>query len=173
MSYQRKPFVFEAIRWDGQPSTMGVLAQWAQASGQALQALPDVLLIETREGLNGCIPGNWFVKSDDGSVYPILDRRFRHLYESVEGSNTLFRRRSLVFEAIHWSDLPGIHETLFRWLKASGQSHRYEVNTGIMHITIREGSVSCKPGDWFVKSDTGEVYPVPDFRFRHLYEEVV
>ena len=87
-----------------------------------------------------------------------------------------FRRKPLVFEAVQWSDLPGVHETVHAWMKASGQSHRYEQTTGILRFTTLEGGTGVKPGDWLVRDDEGEVYPVLDRRFRKLYdpcEEVV
>lgn len=83
-----------------------------------------------------------------------------------------YRRRPLVFDAVQWSDLPDVHETVYGWLRASGQHHRYEQTTGILHITTREGSVGCKPGDWFIRDEEGEVYPILDRRFRRLYEAV-
>ena len=83
-----------------------------------------------------------------------------------------FRRKPLEFKALLWSDLPGVHECLAEWAKASGQLTRYDQFSGIMYITTREGSVGCKPGDWFVRDDEGEVYPVLDRRFRRLYELV-
>lgn len=81
-----------------------------------------------------------------------------------------YRRRPLVFDAIQWSDLPDIRETLLQWTKASGQLTRYDVSTGNMLITTHEGGVVCKPGDWFVKDDVGEVYPILSRRFVKLYD---
>lgn len=81
-----------------------------------------------------------------------------------------YRRKPLDFDAIQWSDLPGVHETVYAWMKQSGQAHRYEVSTGILRFTNQEGGTGVKPGDWLVKDDEGEVYPVPDRRFRKLYD---
>lgn len=81
-----------------------------------------------------------------------------------------YRRKPLVFDAIQWSDLPGIHETLAKWVKESGQLTRYNHSTGEMLITTMEGGVVCKPGDWFVKDEVGEVYPILNRRFTHLYQ---
>jgi hypothetical protein len=83
-----------------------------------------------------------------------------------------FRRKPLEFEAIQWSDLPGVHETVYAWMKASGQNHRYENTTGILRFTTREGGVGCLPGNWLIRDDEGEVYPILDRRFRRLYEVV-
>ena len=83
-----------------------------------------------------------------------------------------FRRKPLEFEAIQWSDLPGVHETVYAWMKASKQNHRYETTTGILRFTTREGGVGCQPGNWLIRDEEGEVYPILDRRFRRLYEAV-
>lgn len=83
-----------------------------------------------------------------------------------------YRRKPLEFEAVQWSDLPGVHETVFRWMRESKQAHRYENTTGILRFTCKEGGTGVKPGDWLVRDDEGEVYPVLDRRFRRLYEQV-
>jgi hypothetical protein len=109
---------------------------------------------------------------EEGAVKSDSLIKSEELSRSVGMSDNLYRRLPLEFEAIQWSDLPGVHETLAKWTKASGQATRYNNFTGEMLIVTKEGGVGCMPGNWFVKDDEGEVYPVLDRRFRRLYEKV-
>lgn len=84
-NYRRLPLEFEAIRWDSNPETAHAVEAWTKASSQATRydIRTGVLLITTQEGGVGCKAGDYLVRGIEGEVYPVIERRFKALYESA------------------------------------------------------------------------------------------
>ena len=83
--FKRRPLEFEVVRWDSYPETRKIVSDWTRASGQniRLNISTGDLYLTTLEGGVCARPGDFIIRGIEGEVYPVIERRFRALYDEV------------------------------------------------------------------------------------------
>lgn len=87
--------------------------------------------------------GDWRVEDSTGGVRTVTDERFRATHRHLEGD---------------------------RWERCAEVDARR--SAGGETVRSLEGEVASNAGDWIVRDDTGNSWPVPDEHFRSTYVPV-
>ena len=80
--YRKKPVVVEAVQWTGQNSLEieDFLGRWPWYYGYS----PELVMIDTLEGVMSANIGDWIIKGVNGEFYPCKPDIFEKTYERVE-----------------------------------------------------------------------------------------
>ena len=77
--YRKKPVVVEAVQWKWHNGP-----EIEEFMGWPYGSAPDILILETREGLMYVSYGDWIIKGVNGEFYPCKPDIFEKTYERVE-----------------------------------------------------------------------------------------
>lgn len=86
MKYRKKPVVIEAVRWDGDMTTVEPLMVGSTCKEVAQDFGDPALLIPTLEGEMRAEVGDYIIRGVKGELYPCKPDVFAATYEPVEGA---------------------------------------------------------------------------------------
>ncbi|MBO4228040.1 hypothetical protein [Bradyrhizobium neotropicale] len=86
--FRKKPVEIEAVRWDGNLTTVEPLLIGA-STPEVYQDLGETtLMIATLEGMMRADVGDWIIRGVKGELYPCKDDIFAKTYEPAEDGAT-------------------------------------------------------------------------------------
>lgn len=84
MKFRKRPVVIEAVRWDGDMTTIEPLLAKATTKSVSQDFGDPALLIETLEGEMRAEVGDWILLGVKGEIYPCKPDIFAATYEPAE-----------------------------------------------------------------------------------------
>jgi hypothetical protein len=78
--YRKRPVTIEAIKWDGEPTTLGSLLNWHKSIKYHTDG---GLHIVTLEGIMRADVGDYIIKGVQGEFYPCKPDIFAATYEEL------------------------------------------------------------------------------------------
>lgn len=81
-----------------------------------------------------------------------------------------FRKRPIVIEARLSTGSPESNQEIIDWTRGS-KTPGFE-DGGMLWIATREGEMIVSPGDWIIRGQNNEFYPVKPDVFQQSYEAV-
>lgn len=79
-----------------------------------------------------------------------------------------FRRRPTAVQAMQYDGTMDTQRTIVNW--ANGKVSGWFDGIYVLRVVTLHGEVTCKPGDWVVRSVTrGDFWPVDEQTFRDTY----
>jgi len=83
MKFRKKPIVIEAVKWDGNLSTVLPLLSNSSTREVEQELGSKLLQIKTLEGVMTANIGDWIIKGVSGEIYPCKPDIFEKTYEPV------------------------------------------------------------------------------------------
>ena len=84
--FRKKPVEIEAVQWDGSPSTVHAIQNWAEEYSKFIVFIgwSNVLEIPTLEGTMRAHVGDWIIRGVKDEFYPCKPDIFEATYELLE-----------------------------------------------------------------------------------------
>lgn len=82
--FRKKPVVIEAVRWDGDLTTVEPLLIGSTTRELEQDLIDPSLVIRTLEGNMRADVGDWIIKGVNGELYPCKPDIFEKTYEPAE-----------------------------------------------------------------------------------------
>jgi len=83
MKFRKKPIVIEAVKWDGNLSTVLPLLSNSSTREVEQELGSKLLQIKTLEGVMTANIGDWIIRGVSGEIYPCKPDIFEKTYEPV------------------------------------------------------------------------------------------